>query len=59
MLCKPKDKAITEGKNNRVYEIKWSSSKPVYFVEYKWSLELRWNVKKDLPKIAIVKRMKL
>ena len=38
LLCKPKDRVATEGKNNIVYEIDCSNCEAVYFGESKWSL---------------------
>ena len=37
LLCKPKDRVVTEDKNNIVYEIDCSNCQAVYFGEYKWS----------------------
>ena len=57
LLCKPKDRAATDIKNNIVYEI----CKAVYFGEskrYLNGIRVQMNTK-DLSKIAIVKRIKL
>ena len=36
----PKDRAVTEDKNDIVYEIDCSNSEAVYFGESKWSLKV-------------------
>ena len=41
LLCKPKARVATEGKNNIVYEIECSNCKAVYFGESKRSIKSR------------------
>ena len=41
LLCKPKDRVATEGKNNIVYEIDCSNCEAVYFGKSKQSLKSR------------------
>ena len=41
LLCKPKDRAATEDKNNIVYDIHCSNCEAVYFGESKRSLKSR------------------
>ena len=41
LLCKPKDRVVTEDKNNIVYEIDCSNCEAVYFGESKQSLKSR------------------
>ena len=46
LLCKPKDLAATEDKNNVIYEIDYSNCESVYFSESKRSLKLRSDEQK-------------
>ena len=55
LLRKPKDQAVTEDKNNTVYEVHCSNCKVVYFSEFN---HVQMNTK-DLSGIAIVTRKKL
>ena len=41
LLCKPKDRVTTQGKNNIVYRIDWSNCEAVYFGESKRTLKSR------------------
>ena len=41
LLCKTKDRVVTEDKNNIDYEIDCSNCETVYFGESKWSLKSR------------------
>ena len=59
LLCRPKDRAATEDKNNIVYQIDRSSSEAVYFGESQRSLKRVQINTKDLSGIATVIRMKL
>ena len=40
LLCKYKDRVVTEDKNNIDYEIDCSNCEAIYFGESKWSLKL-------------------
>ena len=57
ILCKPKDRVVTEDRNNIVYETDCGNCDAVYFGGSKRSLKSLEINTKDLSKITIVKEL--